>query len=433
MKSRILTHAPARLDVMGGVSDYSGGLYLQWPLEVATTCAIEARESAELVVSSAQAAERGWQSPVTLPLATLNSSSPTDLRHLLSSETNWVLPVLGAFVILRHELGLVPTQGAHLEIRSDIPTDAGVSSAAALQVATLSALNLFNHLNLTGHQIALLAQKIEHQVMGSAGGIAERLAIALAPKNQLLKLKCQSDVVEGTIEPPEGVTFYGISSGVNQSEGEAAYLASRCATFMGRKLVLELAPHALRGPDGEAYLANLGSDAWRALRNLIPEKMTGAQFLDLHDSHGDTQTQIEPERGYHVRLATEHPIYEAERVRRFGELLTLAKENHPARHEFLRAAGELMIQSHFSYDHRCNLSSPQTDLLVELAREAGPSQAIYGAKVTGRGAGGTVALMVDTHKNPNIENLIRRIADTYTQRTTLQPVILRGSSAGACV
>jgi L-arabinokinase len=200
---------------------------------------------------------------------------------------------------------------------------------------------------------------------------------------------------------------------------------------MGRRILRDMVPQAMRGADGELYLANLSPDVWRALRSGIPEKMRGNDFLARYESHDDAATIVEPEIEYSLRLATEHPIYEADRVRRFIALLRTVEENEAARNELLSAAGDLMIQSHFSYEHRCNLGSAETDLLVSSLREQGPAQGILGAKITGGGAGGTVAMMADRRRNNNLEATLQTVMHEYSKRTGHTPQLLRGSSPGA--
>jgi L-arabinokinase len=88
--------------------------------------------------------------------------------------------------------------------------------------------------------------------------------------------------------------------------------------------------------------------------------------------------------------------------------------------------GELMYQSHESYS-ACGLGTRETDLLVELVRSAGPSQGLYGARMTGGGSGGTVAVLGRRDATPAIEE----IAAKYAQTTGHRPHIFSGSSPGA--
>jgi L-arabinokinase len=247
----------------------------------------------------------------------------------------------------------------------------------------------------------------------------------------LLQLLCQPHQVLPFVSLPPDVEIFGINSNVKHSVGGGAYGQARCATFMGRRILRDMVPQAMRGGDGELYLANLSSDVWRALRSNIPEKMRGCDFLARYQSHDDPATTVEREIEYSLRLATEHPIYEADRVRRFIALLRTVKQNDAARNELLGSAGDLMIQSHFSYDHRCNLGSTETDLLVSLLRERCASKGILGAKITGGGAGGTVAVLADRRRNNNVEATLQTVMHEYSQRTGYEPQLLHGSSAGA--
>jgi L-arabinokinase len=85
-----------------------------------------------------------------------------------------------------------------------------------------------------------------------------------------------------------------------------------------------------------------------------------------------------------------------------------------------------MYQSHGSYS-ACGLGSDGTDLLVALAREAGPAQGIYGAKITGGGSGGTVAIL----GNAVAHDIVRAIARRYGEETGRDAYVFEGSSSGA--
>src|SRR5205823_13033 len=78
---------------------------------------------------------------------------------------------------------------------------------------------------------------------------------------------------------------------------------------------------------------------------VLPEEMSGADFLDRYDGLTDTATHVRPERRYPVRRATEHPVREHERVGRFAELLGVLAEQPGAALEL----GRLMYESHQSY------------------------------------------------------------------------------------
>src|SRR5207237_10722469 len=102
----------------------------------------------------------------------------------------------------------------------------------------------------------------------------------------------------------------------------------------------------------------------------------------------DTAAQVRPGRRYPVRQATERPVREHERAQRFAERLgALAHEPHAA-----LELGRLMYESHESYG-ACGLGSDGTDRLVDLVATQGPERGLFGAKITGGGSGGTVAIL----------------------------------------
>ncbi len=136
----------------------------------------------------------------------------------------------------------------------------------------------------------------------------------------------------------------------------------------------------------------------------------------------DPVTRVEPARTYAVRACTEHPIEEHHRVRVFRALLEAGAAGESQR-ELL---GELMYQSHASYG-ACGLGSDGTDLLVELARRAGRGAGVYGAKITGGGSGGTVAVLARAGSRPTLEGLVA----TYERETGRPSALIGGSSAGA--
>jgi L-arabinokinase len=124
-----------------------------------------------------------------------------------------------------------------------------------------------------------------------------------------------------------------------------------------------------------------------------------------------------------VRGAVEHAVCENHRVQRFIELLAIAPEDPRA----LESAGRLMYASHWRYGHRIGLGARETDLLVSLAREAGPAAGLYGGKITGGGSGGTVALLAAPDARPTVD----AIAAEYARRAGRLPEILEGTSSGA--
>jgi galactokinase len=144
--------------------------------------------------------------------------------------------------------------------------------------------------------------------------------------------------------------------------------------------------------------------------------------LAAYGGFTDTVTRVDPTRTYAVRQPTAHPIYEHDRVRLFAKLL----ERGTTDEQTLRLMGELMYQSHASYS-ACGLGADGTDQLVEAVRHAGPAAGLYGAKITGGGSGGTVAVLA----RRGAEREVLRIAEQYRRETGRPVTLFGGSSPGA--
>ena len=146
--------------------------------------------------------------------------------------------------------------------------------------------------------------------------------------------------------------------------------------------------------------------------------MDGASFLRRYGGITDSVTRVDPACRYAVRQPTAHPIYEHHRVRVFRALL---EAGAAAENERL-LLGELMYQSHVSYS-ACGLGTKGTDCLVALAREA----RAYGAKITGGGSGGVVAVLT----RAGSQAVVQRMAQEYERLTGQPATVLGGSSDGA--
>ena len=176
-----------------------------------------------------------------------------------------------------------------------------------------------------------------------------------------------------------------------------------------------------------SYLANLAPEDYKALfRPLLPESMPGREFLDRVGTHGDSATIISPDESYPIRDACDHHVMEAQRVRRFVDFFERIDEI--GREKSLRSAGHLMYASHYSYTEHAGLGHPAADVLVELVKAHEPA-GLYGAKITGGGGGGTVAVLMEA--SPRADGAIASILKEYEARTGHRPTLLASTSPGA--
>ncbi len=435
----VVARAPGRLDLMGGIADYSGSLVLELPLSVATYAAVQPVAEPEFVVMSTTVEGIGEQPLVSMPLHELappdNPLGYEAAQDMLASEPgrSWVAYVAGALPVLARERGVRFERGLRVFIHSSVPTGKGVSSSAALEVATMQAICGVQGIRLDGRDLALLCQKVENTVVGAPCGVMDQMTAAVGEENRLLALLCQPAEILGHAELPSEIEVWGIDSGIRHAVSGADYGSVRAGAFMGYRIAAEQAglPVSEYGnwrveiEDRRwgGYLANIPPSMWESsYRDEVPESIQGAEFLKRYGGTTDTVTHIEPEKIYSVRQPTAHPIYEHQRVRLFRRLL----ESRQLDEEALSLLGELMYQSHSSYG-ACGLGSDGTDRLVDMVRRSGPSAGLYGAKITGGGSGGTVAVLGRRGSLGEVE----AIAARYEQETGHPTTILGGSSPGA--
>jgi L-arabinokinase len=434
----VIARAPGRLDVMGGIADYSGSLVLELPILEATFAALQRHPDRRLkIVSLAEDAEQTLAFEMALSEFE-NAGKPVDYdaahaRFQRDPSQHWAAYVAGVFLALMRERGIRFREGARILISSRVPQGKGVSSSAALEVAAMQAVAAAFDATINARETALLCQVVENRVAGAPCGVMDQMTASCGETNRLLALRCQPAELLGMTAIPDEVAFWGLDSGVRHAVTGADYGSVRVGAFIGYRIIAEMSgltvnvgapgePAQIDDPRWDGYLANITpSEYEQHYAARLPERIEGAEFLSRYKGTTDTVTRVAPERSYAVRVPTAHPIYEHHRVRLFAELL-----RGEINEERMRLAGELMYQSHASYS-ACGLGSAATDRIVELARAAGPGQGIYGAKITGGGSGGTVAIL--SHLDAG--SVVARVAEKYARETGYQPYIFSGSSPGS--
>lgn len=434
----VVARAPGRLDVLGGIADYSGSLVLQLPLAEAACVAVQGRPDDELHVWS-PCRDQSRSQLVSMRLEDLGlTGAPVPYakaRALFAAEPRdrWAGYVLGCLLVLARERGLRPSAGVALLLRSDVPEGKGVSSSAAIEVAAMRALAEHYGIALDGRELALLCQRVENEVVGAPCGVMDQMTAACGEQDELLALRCQPCELEDSVALPAGLEVVGIDSGVRHAVTGASYATVRAAAAMGARMLGDLRGLRVRR-DGALYvvendpwggfLANCDSAEFEARWAMqLPETIAGAAFLQRYGGHTDGQAPVDPAVQYPVRAATRHPIAENARSRRFSALLQQADD--PATR---RELGELLLLSHASYS-ACGLGHAATDFLVdEVRRRRDGGAAVYGARVTGAGQGGTVAVLGERGK---VWHEALRIKKAYLQHSGHAAEIFRWSSPGA--
>jgi len=423
----VIARAPGRLDVMGGVADYSGSLVAQATIDPAAIVAIQRRKDKCVRLWSRGIESLGLESCAEISIDQLIEfglhDDLTGLRAWTQAADGlrWTGYILGCIAVLaREHLLRTPVLGADIVLDSKVPIGAGLSSSAAIEVATMQALNAAYRLRVDMEHLAALAQVVENEVVGVPCGIMDQMACALGHKDRLFLLLCQPHEVKGYQSLPAGVRLYGIYSGVKHSTGGRPYSRARVAAFMGKRLINER-----RDVIGEPHLTHLAEITPTGYRrdyaDILPTRVKGFDFIAAVGSTSDTVTTVDASMTYPVRPAVEHAVYENQRVRRFIACLDEAASGLGAHKALaLMRAGECMYASHWSYT-RIGLGSRETTLLVRLAREAGLAMGIYGARITGGGSGGTVAVLCDGDES---DEVVAGIASEYHRLTGFEPTVV---------
>lgn len=437
--------APGRLDVIGGVADYSGSFVLEMPISEAAYVAIQWRQDQTLRILSRGIEAEGFEPLVEIPLdvmvnadGSIRSTEEVRLALTQDSRTRWASYIAGCFYIMLQAYGKVSqgkvdtrlgTFGANILLESDVPLGAGVSSSAAIEVATMHALSEAAGIHPSDLTLAAWCQKAENLIVGAPCGIMDQVTSALGAEGTLLALRCQPHDLMGNCVIPRGWRFVGIDSRVKHSVGGSAYTKARVGAFMGLK-ILQLETGKLL----DNYLCNMKPEGFMHYRESIPSVITGKEYTELYGYLPDTVTSVVPEEVYYPRSCAEHPVLENVRVLQFIALMRIAEvrqqetESQDLEAGILEQIGQLMYEAHVSYSDRIGLGSEETDLLVDLIRERGKDRHLYGAKITGGGSGGTVAVLCQN--SLEAELAIEEVCVEYAQVTGVEPRLFLGSSPG---
>ncbi len=413
-----VARAPGRLDIMGGIADYTGSLVCEMPLAVAAVAVVQKRDDERVVCRSEQSGL-----VVSRGVEELSHPDPQRIREAFGRDEVWARYPMGCFWHLAqrgHAIG-----GCTILIDSDVPLGGGVSSSAAIEVATMTALSALFGVTLAPMPLAAACQAVENLVVGAPCGVMDQVTSCLGQQGCMIELLCQPDdhglpaQVLGDVQIPPRHAFIGVHSGVNHEVSGDPYTDTRVAAFIGQRILSDLAPD----DPTRAWLANIDRAVYlRELRAAVPQTMSGQAFIDRYQRTHDPVTTVRPDRTYHVRAALDHHVLEMSRVREFVAHLRAT----PPAIAHLRAAGKLMVESHRSYSDHARLGHAMTDRIVELAMQI---DGVYGAKITGGGCGGTVAMLI--RDEAEVFVAIDALRQRYTRESGRPTILFHGTSPGA--
>jgi galactokinase len=310
---------PGRIDMMGGVADYSGSMVLQVATSRATTVKSSILEAAALDdaagVAQMSSDPFGSFSVSLAPLrAAVDAGSYKSLelpsiRAFLQtvSAPSWAFYVYGSLATFVRETGWLPPAGKTLtlSVTSTVPAAQGVSSSASIEIGTIRSLESVSGLALDPLRSAHIAQAAENYVVGAPCGLMDQLASALGSPGKVLPILCRPDRVRELVPLPAGVAVVGWPSGVKHDVAGSPYLHARTATFMGKKIVEGLLGRRVN------HITEFAPSELLYVLDRVPESMTGAEFVAQYLGVDDGLSVIDPKAEYHIRASARFPVEES--------------------------------------------------------------------------------------------------------------------------
>lgn len=355
--------APGRVNLIGEHTDYNEGFVLPMAVERYTEIA---------------AAPNG-SNFATLRSTAFDEIAQVDLNCLIEPEpdnswTNYVKGVLAAFIKLGAKM---PAFDAL--IHSTVPVGSGLSSSAALEVATATLLETITSLKLDPVQKAKLCREVEHEFAKVPCGIMDQYICSLAHQDQLLLLDCRSEEPQWIEFADPSVCLLVVQTNVRHqlTGGEYAIRRRQCeeaAKIMG---VASLRDASLE------LLANAGVHMDRILERRVRHVVT-------------------------------------ENMRTLDAVSAIQKRDWPA-------LGELMYASHRSLRTDFEVSCSELDAVVEIAHELGLEQGVFGCRMTGGGFGGCAIALIQEKSSTSVADII---ATGYRIRTGIEAGFFISRPAG---
>ncbi|WP_181804639.1 galactokinase [Streptomyces shenzhenensis] len=357
--------APGRVNLIGEHTDYNDGFVMPFALPHVATAAVARRTDGVLRLHSSDV-EGGI---VELSLDALEPGT----------DQEWTAYPAGVVWALR-EAGH-PVTGADVHLASTVPTGAGLSSSAALEVVIALALNDLFGLGLQRWQLARLCQRAENVYVGAPTGIMDQTASACCERGHALFLDTR-DLSQKQIPfdlAAEGMRLLVVDTRVKHAHSGGEYGRRRAGCEKGAALLGVDALRDIAYDDLDASLARLGDEE-------------------------------------EVRRLVRHIVTEDHRVERVVALLEAGDT---------RAIGPVLTEGHASLRDDFQISCPELDLVVEAANAAGA----LGARMTGGGFGGSAIVLVEA---ADVDTVTKAVEEAFAAAGFKAPRVFEAvPSAGA--
>ncbi|MEV5972601.1 galactokinase [Streptomyces sp. NPDC051921] len=356
--------APGRVNLIGEYTDFNEGFVLPLALPHTAVAAASRRDDGLLRLHS-QDVTGGV---VQLDVAALEPGA----------QGGWAAYPAGVVWVLR-EAGH-PVTGADVHLASTVPTGAGLSSSAALEVVVALALDDLYGLGLSRSELAVVAQRAENGFVGVPCGVMDQMASACAAEGHALFLDTR-DLAYRQVPfdlATEGLSLLVVDTRVKHALGDGAYAQRRAGCEAGARAL-----------------------GVRTLRD-VPA-------VQLSDALGRLTDET-------VRRYVRHVVSDNDRVRRTIALLDAGDP---------RAVGALLTEGHASLRDDLRVSCAELDLVVATAVAAGA----LGARMTGGGFGGSAVVLVEADRAAPVTAAVEKaFADAGFAAPAVFPAV---PSAGA--
>jgi galactokinase len=352
-----LFRAPGRVNLIGEHTDYNGGFAMPMAIDRETVVAAAPRDDRFAEVYSLN----------------LDESFVFDLDHPGKRRRGiWLDYVEGVAQALEDRGARL--RGAELMIFSDVPPGAGLSSSAALEVATGLALMRASGNDADPVELALAGQQAEHTYVGTMCGIMDQFVAALGREGHALLIDCRAlDATPVPLDTRDTAVAI-CDTRVRHELSSSEYNTRRAECERGVELLREVLP-------GITQLRDVSTADFRKFESRLPEP---------------------------VRRRCRHVVTEDERTLAAAEAL---------RRDDLAEMGRLMSRSHESLRDDYEVSCPELDALVESALACG---GVLGSRMTGGGFGGSTVSLV---RRDALDDFRRAVSDDYERRFRTAPNI----------
>jgi galactokinase len=340
--------APGRVELLGNHTDYNGGVVLGAAIN-RVICVSGIRDDRAIRIRS------GGFGEVETDVA--------NLRPL--GDAGWANYILGVAAELR-QLD-VPIRGFVADVRGDLPIRSGLSSSAALELATALLLLKLFPFELPRLEIAKACQRAEHRYVGVQSGLLDQVISLFGRTQHAVFFDCCTEDIR-TVPLPSSLALIIADSGRQRELGSGKYNLRRTET------------------QNAAHAFGVGT-----LRDLKPAQLNDRENIpDL------------------LRRRARHIVEENDRVGRAVELL-LAGDG--------RGFGKLMNESHESSRHNFENSTRELDLLVSIAQQL---PGVLGARLTGAGFGGATVTLCERNAAAVVAE---QLAKAYAAQTGIKPQV----------